>query len=134
MFSRKPKDRQDIAPINLNGFSLPWVRQVKHLDNILECDNSMKSDCKSKRGSFIGKVNSLLQEFHYVDPLMMMKIINIYATSFYGSCLWDHQSTECKKLLNAWNVVVRQVFKVPNTTHRYLIESLPECHHQGNAL
>ena len=68
IFSRKPKDLTGAAPIMLNGDPLPWVKQLKHLGNILQCDNSMKIDCSVKRGKFIGKVNSLLQEFHYVDP------------------------------------------------------------------
>merc|ERR1711954_550505 len=81
--------RHEIAPIMLNGNPLPWVENVKHLGNILQSDNSMKSDCLMKRAQFIGKVNSLLQEFNYVDTNVMVRILEIYVTSFYGSCLWD---------------------------------------------
>ena len=65
VFSKKKKELKNVAPILLNGDPLPWVQQVKHLGNILQCDNSMKIDCAMKRGRFIGKVNSLLQEFHF---------------------------------------------------------------------
>ena len=77
-----------------------------------------------KRGRFIGKVNSLLQEFHFAEPDVKMKIMSIFATSFYGSGLWDLQSKECDSLFKSWNVMVRMVFGVPPTTHRYLIEPL----------
>ena len=51
----------------------------KHLGNTLQADNSMKTDCILKRGRFIGKVNSLLQEFHFVDSSVFVKLLkNLY--------------------------------------------------------
>ena len=134
VFSKKMKDRQNISPVMLNGLPLPWVGQLKHLGNVLESDNSMKVDCAIKRGRFVGKVNSLLQEFHYVESSVFIKILNIYTTSFYGSGLWDLQSTECDRLLKSWNVSIRLALGVPNTTHRYLIESLSGCLHAKTML
>ena len=84
----------------------------------------MRIDCAMKRGRFIGKVNSLLQEFHFTEPQVKMKIVNIFATSFYGSGLWDLQSKDVDRLYKSWNVMVRMVFGVPPTTHRYLVEPL----------
>ena len=31
---------------------------------------------------------------------------------------------QCERLYKAWNVAVRHAWKIPNTTHRYLIESI----------
>ena len=84
VFAKNAKDRLNIAPVLLNGDPLPWVPQVKHLGNILQNDNTMKIDCALKRGQFIGKVNSLLQEFHFVKPDVSIKLLNIYATSSTG--------------------------------------------------
>ena len=124
IFSKKIKDRTNVTPVRLNGDALPWVDEVKHQGNILENDNSMKRDIAIKRGKFIGKVNSLLQEFHYVSPTMFMTLLNIYAVSFHGSGLWDLYSSACDRLYKSWNVTVRSTWKVPNTTHRYLIEDI----------
>ena len=120
VFSKKQRDLRDLAPVLLNGDPLPWVHQVKHLGNILQCDNSMTTDCTVKRGVFIGKVNSLFQEFSFVDPKVKMKLINIFASSFYGSGLWDLFSSACERLYKSWNVAVRLGFGVPPTTHRNL--------------
>ena len=49
---RKPAD---VAPILLNGDPLPWVREVKHLGNILQSDNTMKTDCVLKSASLLGR-------------------------------------------------------------------------------
>jgi len=89
----------------------------------------MKIDCTLKRGKFIGKVNSLLQEFYFVKDEVIMKILNIYTTSFYGSGLWDLYSKEVDRLYKAWNVTIRKSLCIPNTTHRYLIEPLSGCTH-----
>ena len=129
IFSPKVKDRTDVAPILLNSDPLPWVTEVKHLGNILQCNNSMKRDVAVKRGKFIGKVNSLLQEFYYADPAVVIKLLKVYCTSFYGSSLWDIYSADVDRLYKSWNVSVRNIFNVPYTTHRYLIEPLSDCPH-----
>ena len=118
-----------VTPILLNGDPLPWVMEVKHLGNILQSDNSMQKDCVTKRGKFIGKVNSFLQEFHYVAPKTFMELLNIYGTSFYGSCLWNLYSQDVDRIYKSWNVTVRNVFSLPWTTHRYFIESVSGCAH-----
>ena len=94
----------------------------------------MKGDCLAKRGKFIGKVHSLLQEFGYVDSAVMVRILTIYVTSFYGSNLWDLYSTEVTKLFSSWNVTIRNVFGLPWTTHRFFIESLSGTSHPKTLL
>ena len=129
IFSRKQVDSRKVAPIVLNRDPLPWVSQVKHLGNTLQCDNTMRIDLAQKRGKLIGKLNSLSQEFHYVEPKVFVKILNIYASSFYGSSLWDLFSTECQRIFAAWNVAIRICFNVDRITHRYFIEELSSSYH-----
>ena len=88
----------------------------------------------SKRGQFIGKVNSLLQEFHFVDPKTMIKLICTYAITFYGSSLWNLYSRDCEKLFTSWNVAVRNALKLDRKTHRYLVAPLSGCAHLKNML
>ena len=107
---------------------------LKHLGNTLQSDNSMKVDMSLKRGRFIGKVNSLLQEFHFVDPAVKVRILNIFTTSFYGSGLWDLQSPECERLYKSWNVAIRHALGLPVRAHRYLVESLSGCLHPKTML
>ena len=77
IFSKKAKDRQGVVPVKLNGDDLPWVPELKHLGNILECNNTMNRDITVKRGRFIGKLNSLSQEFFYTSPDVYWRILNI---------------------------------------------------------
>ena len=89
----------------------------------------MRVDCAVKRGRMIGKVCSLLQEFHYVEPAVMVKLLNIYVTSFYGSNLWDLYSADVDRIFKSWNVTIRNVYDVPWQTHRYLVEVISNCSH-----
>ena len=61
IFSKKDKDRLNVTPVKLNGDDLPWVDEVKHLGNLLECNNSMKRDIAIKRGKFIDELSALAQ-------------------------------------------------------------------------
>ena len=129
IFSRRAKDLANVAPIMLNGTPLPWVPQMKHLGNTLQCDNSMDHDLNIKRAKFIGKMHSLGQEFHFCSPDVLMKIYNIYCCSFYGSSLYDLFSTSLERLYKSWNIAARFTFKVSNRTHRYLIEEITDSLH-----
>ena len=134
VFAPRKKDRLNVAPIILNNDPLPWVEEVKHLGNILQSENTMKHDVAVKCGRFIGKVNSLLQDLHFAEPKVFVKLLNIYCCSFYGSSLWDLYSRDVDKLYKSWNVTIRNVFKIPYTTHRYLIESISGSTHPKTML
>ena len=72
----------------------------------LQSDNSMNLDIGEKRRKFIGKIQSLRQEFHFVDPDIMMKILEIYTMSFYGSPLYDIFSKECERIFSTYNSII----------------------------
>ena len=129
IFSRKKVHLDKFAPLLLNGNPLPWVSTVKHLGYTLQSDNTMSVDCSLKRGQFIRELNPLRQEFHYVSPQVYVKILNLYATSFYGSNLWNLFSKECERIYTSWNIAMRQCYNLNRTTHRYLIESVTGALH-----
>ena len=90
---------------------------------------SMRVDIVKKRGVFIGKMNSLSQEFHFAPPDIIIRLMNIHTTTLYGSNTWDILSKDCEKLYSSFNVAIRQILQVDRCTHRYLIETLSECLH-----
>ena len=99
------KKNIELAKISLNQYFLPWVESAKHVGNILERDNFFNKDIRSKMGSFIGRVHSILQEVHFASPLVNMKMIKSYASSFYGSPLWNLFSGNCDRLYTAWRSI-----------------------------
>ena len=129
IFSKRPVKYEKYKRIMLDGNKLPWVESVKHLGHILQRDNSMRLDVAKKRGIFIGKTNSLLQEFNNVDSRVFMKLLNSFATGLYGSNLWDLFSKDCDRLYTSYNVAIRNILHLDRCTHRYLIEPLSENLH-----
>ena len=101
------------TPILMGEKELPWVDSRPHLGNNLHGNDfvypgkgSMSHDLLDKRGSFIGKFHSIFQEFGFSDPQVMMR-------------LWNYSSKEAEKLFTSWNILVRTVYKVPNTCLLY---------------
>ena len=119
--------KNDPLPVNLNGTPLPWCDSYVHLGHTLYKDGTLKLDCDLKRRSFIGQFHSLCQEIKTQKPVVVLKLINIYLNHFYGSNLW--YLFDCDRLYAAWNNVIRNIFKLPRRTHRYLIEPVSESPH-----
>ena len=101
---------------------------------MLECNNTFKVDCLVKRGQFIGKIHSLQQEFPTVSSDVMMRLINIFTLSFYGSPLWNLFGPEVDKINKSYNVATRMAYKVDRTTRSFLIEPLTELYHPHTLL
>ena len=74
-------------------------------------------------------MNSILQEFHFASADTVIKLMNIYATTLYGSNTWDIFSKDCEKLYSSFNIAIRQILRIDRCTHRYLIEPLSNCYH-----
>ena len=117
------------AKLKLDGHLLTWVSHVKHLGHTLQENNSMSLDMNQKRGVFIGKVNSLMQEFRFASPQVLLNLVHTYACNIYGSNTWDLFSQDCERLSKSYNVTVRNILNLPRTTHRYLIEPLIDRPH-----
>ena len=135
------QDKKIPAPIFHNKSPLPWVNAWQHLGNQLNTadlskpfQSNLNSDSSDKRRKFVGKVHSLWQEFGFLDHSLVFDLINIYATSFYGSNLWDFSGSPIDRLFASWNKMVRLVWNLPNTTHRYFIEEISQKPHLKVAL
>ena len=124
IFSKKlPKSPM---PIVLDGNDLPWVTSLVHLGCTLQSENNFNQDMVTKRRKFNGIVNSLLQEFYYASPEVIMKFINVYACCFYGSQCWHIFSSQCNRIFTTWNVTIRKALNLNKTTHRFLKDPWPE--------
>ena len=82
-----------------------------------------------KRGQFIGKTNSLLQELGHVSHHVVLKLFNSSVLTLYGSNLWDLFSKDCEKLYTSFNVALRNIMKVDRCTHRFMLEPLSQMLH-----
>ena len=74
--------------LKLNGQPVTWVREVKHLGNIVTSDLTDSRDCARKRTICIGSVNKLLGSYGKIQSNVVCKLFQTYCCSFYGSELW----------------------------------------------
>ena len=119
--------KQDPVSIKLGGTSLPWSDRYVHLGHLLYKDGTLNLDCDMKRKSFIGQFHELRQELKFQEPVVYIKLINIYLSHFYGNNLWN--LFNCDSLYTTWNNVIRNLFNLPRCTHRYLLEPVSETPH-----
>ena len=82
-----------------------------------------------KRAQYISRNNELFQEFWFAHPKTLIKINNLFNTSFYGCVLWDLFGDECLRLEKTWNISIRKMAKLPRETHRFFIEPMSESQH-----
>ena len=124
------KKVRHIEPLKLNNMILPFTTDAKHLGHFFTNDNdAVKHDMKVKRAMNIQKNCELLQEFWFCHPQTKLKLNEIY-NSFYTGCqLWDLFSMEAEKIENSYNISVRKMLGIPETTHRYLIQPLTSRKH-----
>ena len=73
-------------------------------------------DIRVKRGSFIGRIHSLAQELYFANPVVKMRLIDIYASSFYGSSLWNLFDSHCDRFYTARKYCIRDVFNIPRAS------------------
>ena len=86
IFTKRKIKKDSIVPILLDGKPLKYVEKLNHLGNMIESDNSMKIDISMKRAKFIGKVNSLNQEFYFASPEVKSRLYEVYCCNFYRNC------------------------------------------------
>ena len=116
-------------PILLNGCPIPWVNKFKHLGHILYKDGNSFHDTVQKKNIFIGKFHSLCQLLKNKDPVVYIKLIQVYLIDFYGSNLWNFYDNATAKFYTSWNRMIRNVFNLPYNSHRYLIEPISGIPH-----
>ena len=121
--------QNNLASLLLGDKPLPSVKQWKHLGHTIHIDESPAHDMMLRVNELVGKLQSLRQEFPGQDPRVMMKLIQTYLLSLYGSQLWDIYSTEANKLSTVWHQIIKWEFKLPYATHRYLIHDVAKCNH-----
>jgi len=130
-----------VEKVYLDGNPLPWVNSAKHLGNLITTDINYqfmspdsKKDIRQKRGIFFNKFHQVLQQFGQYHPQLVIRLVSVYATALYGSCLWSLTSEDFEKLCKAWNTAVKLVWDLPHGTHTRYLESLSEIPHLESTL
>ena len=136
MFFSRDQDSSQITNVKLNGDLLNWVSKAKHLGNYLSSKLNFscqipetKTDLLCKRAILFDKVHQIQQQFGFYHPRLVVKLLSIYSTALYGSCLWQLASDEHLKLNRSWNTALKIIWDLPHPTHTRYLESLSPVPH-----
>ena len=109
-------------PLVLNGVALPWRESAVHLGHKLHQDLSMKADAREKRARFISRSVAVRSQFGFAAPPQILKAVRILACDAYGSVLWRLDAPESSAFFNSYTSCIRRIYRLPMSTHRYLVE------------
>ena len=121
-------NREQLAPVQLNGDDLPWVSKAKHIGNWLNEDGSTDLDLRVKKGIFIQTAMELNQEFSSLPASIRMRLNMLYNSHFSGSNIWKLESEAASKLYSSWNKNIKLIFDLPWATHRWILEEISGSH------
>jgi hypothetical protein len=103
---------------------MQYVNEWSHLGHIISANDDDAHDIMSQRCSIIGQINSILRNFRHVDCCTKILLVEAYCTSFYGCELWDMSNYCIENICTTWRCGIRQVWRLPSTTHSSLLLGL----------
>ena len=69
-----------------------------------------------------------------MQPELVIKLFTVYATSLYGSCLWQLNCKEHLQLNKSWNTALKIIWDLPLATHTRFLERLSPVPHLESVL
>ena len=75
-----------------------------------------------------------MQQFGYLEPELIVKLLSVYSTALYGSTLWQLSSVEHLQLNKSWNTAIKIIWELPHATHTRFLESLSPVPHLESVL
>ena len=94
--------------LKLNGQPVTWVREVKHLGNIVTSDLTDARDCARKRSTFIGSVNKLLGSYGNKIISRVMFFVNCFKYIVVPSTVQNYGVVTLE-----WNKAMRRILRIP---------------------
>ena len=122
--SSKSKDTTQRPCFFIGDDQVEYVDQWPHLGNMLHVDQTDSASILNRRRQLVGQINDTLCFFHNLNPVVQTELLYTYCSSIYGSVLWNLRSPELELICTAWRSAIRRAWKVPNTTHRAIVNAL----------
>ena len=115
--------------VPINGFPVQWSENVRYLGNLVDSTLSDSLDCRYTRSMFIGYANKYISKFDHLRPHILINLFKTYCCFVFGSSTWRLNSAGFKSCTTAWNVGVRRLLNLLNTTHTWLLGPLLDSVH-----
>ena len=114
LFSKK---RRTPPELTLNGQTLKWDKQAKHLGNVISSDLDEHQDVRHKRSDLVGRVNTVSGNLYELSNDIIMKMFSSQCCHYYGTQTWQFSTSTVGHFGTMWNRCVRRLLNLPNRTH-----------------
>lgn len=111
------------APIHLNKNVIPIRDHAVHLGHVIGSDSNALSIDNAIKDLYY-RTNAVMAKFGFCNSTVRSHMFTTYCTSFYGCTLWKFDDNYIDRFYTAWRKCVRKVWKVPPTTHGYILSHL----------
>ena len=108
--------------LQLDGVDVPWVTSAFYLGHELHQVGTMEHDAKVKRAIFIENRTNIRELYEFAHPAQVLQAVNVYASHFYGSMLWNLYGVGANQVFRSWNTCVKLAWGVPRWSHNYFVE------------
>ena len=115
------------VPLRLCGRDLPWVESATHLGHEVHQSGTMEHDAKIARARFIDQSVEVRQAFSFASPAEIIRALQVYCSSHYGSMLWDLQGVGATQYFNSWTTAIKLAWDCPLATRSYLVQEVLAC-------
>ena len=123
----KSRNLSKPAPLTLCGRDLPWVESANHLGHMLHQSGTMDHDASIARAKFIDQSVETRQAFSFASPVEIIRALNVYCSSHYGSMLWELEGEAASQYFNSWTTAIKLAWDCPRGTRTYLVQQVLAC-------
>jgi len=106
---------------------IEYVESFVHLGHVITSHLVDNDDILQRCNDFVGQANNVLCFFSKLKSSVVYKLFQSYCMSLYGCELWLLSNTCLEDLCVSWRKCLRRVWRLPYTTHCYLLPLICEC-------
>ena len=87
----------------------------------------MNHDATIARARFIDQSVEVCQVFSFASPVEIIRALQVYCSSHYGSMLWELGGEAATQYCNAWSTAIKLAWQCPRATRSYLLQQVLAC-------
>ena len=103
----------------IGGSVIEYVDSWPHLGHIIASYNDDNLDILNRRNSLCGQINEVLCYFSGLGPVIKLRILKAYCSSYYGCELWDISCKAIDDFCIMWRKGLKRVRGLPRDTHSF---------------
>ena len=123
-FPCEKSELDNLSAIVLNNCELKWKSSVRHLGHVLNTDLKDDSDIRSKCIDFIIKANHIISVFKFASKPIMVKLLKVHCTSFYGAVTWNLNNINISDCNVKYKNAIRRIFSLPRHSRSAIVLKL----------